>query len=562
MKQDSSPILERILAKGSLPSLSTLAVRLMDMAADDRSSAKDLAKIIEQDPGLTVRLLRLVNSPAYRRGPEQITNITRAVLMLGLREVRIMALSISLRDTLPVKKSGPDYHLFWRSTLHRAVLSREVARNLALPEAEEAFVAGLLLEMGLPLLLRVLTPEQAQGFPGLGATLRRQLAWERANLGLDHRQVGEAVLKHWNMPQALVLCQRGLPEEESERAPILVELTDFARRATEAFFLPEALLFDVHQLAWRLFGFDDEKVNNLLAASLLYVGEAAQALEIELDQEADLITVMENANAALSRLSSQLEPHLRQAVADTAPELGAGLPGRSGPEEQRRLQEEAVVHTLEAVVHEIRNPLMSVGGFARRLATKLEGSGGNVKRYADVLVSEAARLDQVLAEMNKLLSPYHPKMLPLDLCEVLSEARQSLPERPPQYVIGPLPPMEWRIPAQAAVMEGDREGLVQATRQLAGYGSHLMRQEQRQDQGQGQLRFSLALKDGEAVLTVSGPGKAPQACQDPMAELSFGPELALARARRIVEAHGGKLFIGPLPQGDGFGLTAHLPRRQ
>jgi HD-like signal output (HDOD) protein len=170
MEERGRQILGRVLAKGSLPSLSPLAVKLVEMASDDRSSAADLARIIEQDPGLTTRLLRLVNSTAYRRSHEEITSVTRAVLMVGLREVRIMALSLSLRDTLPVKKAGPDYHLFWRSSLNRAVLSREVARRLALAEAEEAFVAGLLLEMGLPLLLRALKDEEAAGFPGFGAS--------------------------------------------------------------------------------------------------------------------------------------------------------------------------------------------------------------------------------------------------------------------------------------------------------------------------------------------------------------------------------------------------------
>jgi HD-like signal output (HDOD) protein len=169
MTDKRAEILERVLGTGSVPSMSPLAVRLVEMAADDRSSAQDLANIIEQDPGLTARLLRLVNSPALRRSEDEITNIARAVVLLGLREVRIMALSISLRDTLPLKKGGQDFHLFWRSSLHRAILARETASRLALATKDEAFVAGLLLEMGLPLLLWVLSPEEAGGFPGFGA---------------------------------------------------------------------------------------------------------------------------------------------------------------------------------------------------------------------------------------------------------------------------------------------------------------------------------------------------------------------------------------------------------
>lgn len=553
MEERGRQILGRVLAKGSLPSLSPLAVKLVELASDDRSSASDLARIIEQDPGLTTRLLRLVNSTAYRRSHDDITSVTRAVVLVGLREVRIMALSLSLRDTLPVKKAGPDYHLFWRSSLHRAVLSREVARRLALAESEEAFVAGLLLEMGLPLLLRSLKEEEAGGFPGFGASLKRQINWERLSLGLDHREVGETVLRQWGLPEVLAFCQRLPSEAGRDNLPMLAEVTDFARRATEAFFLPEVNLTDIHQLAWRYFGFDDETVNQVLAASLVYVGEAAHALDIKLDQQSDLLEVMEKANEALSRLSSQLGPHLR-AMADGQPP--PEQPSAAGESEQRRLQDQAVVNTLEAVVHEIRNPLMSVGGFARRLAKQLEG-GGQVEKYAQVILSEAARLDQVLGEMNALLSPYQPKMRSIELVTTIREVAEAMgQEQSAEANCPPRPEIKWHLPPGELGLTGDPQGLSEACRQLIAYASHLLRQ----SNACGPLQVHLQVRDQEAVLTFFGPGRPPEPDRDAMAEKSFGPELSLAKARRIVEAHQGRLFTAPNPKGDGFVITAHLPR--
>ena len=162
----------------------------MNMASDDEASAKDLAGVIEQSPGLTVRLLRLVNSPAHRVSEDEVTGVQRAVVLLGLREVRIMALSISLRDTLPVKKDQPVYHAFWRSSLHRASLARQTALELIPDLAEEAFVAGLLLDLGLPLLLGALVENEADGFPGVDRPLETQLAWERGNPGLGPPRAG------------------------------------------------------------------------------------------------------------------------------------------------------------------------------------------------------------------------------------------------------------------------------------------------------------------------------------------------------------------------------------
>lgn len=546
MTDKRAGILERVLGTGSVPSISPLAVRLVEMAADDRSSAQDLAKIIEQDPGLTARLLRLVNSPALRRSEDDITSISRAVVLLGLREVRIMALSISLRDTLPLKKEGQDFHLFWRSSLHRAILARETANRLALDTKEEAFVSGLLLEVGLPLLLWVLTPEEAEGFPGFGANLKRQMEWEEQRLGINHREVGIELLKHWELPGLLIETMQVIKDPAVDRAPILTEVADFSRRATEAFFLPEAHLTGIYGVAWRWFGMDDEAVNQILASTLSYVGEAAQAMDIKLNQDADLLVVMEKANAALSRLSSRMEPALRRVVAGDL----ASAPGR----ENERLREEAMVNTLEAVAHEIRNPLMSVGGFAKRLASQIESSD-QAKAYAQVIISEAARLDQVLSEMVQVAGPYHPEKRPMDMAKALAGIIQHFTKVPAGPTMASLPPLDWHLPKGELNIIADPEGLTTAVKSMISYGAMLL------DAPQGKMHVHVGEKAGWAQITVFGPGS-PQPKGDALAGKHFGPELGFARARRIMEAHGGYLSAGSAPNGNGFVLTAALPRNE
>lgn len=544
MADKRAEILERVLGTGSVPSISPLAVRLVEMAADDRSSAQDLSRIIEQDPGLTARLLRLVNSPALRRSEDDITSISRAVVLLGLREVRIMALSISLRDTLPLKKGGQDFHLFWRSSLHRAILARETASRLALETKDEAFVAGLLLEMGLPLLLWVLTPEEAEGFPGFGATLKKQMKWEESRLGLNHREVGLELLTQWELPALLIETMQLINGSALDRAPILAEVTDFSRQATEAFFLPEVHLTDIYSVAWRWFGLDDEAVNQILASALAYVGDAAQAMDIELNQDADLLLVMEKANAALSRLSSRMEPALRRVVAGE-------FTSTSGPDNDR-LREEAMVNTLEAVAHEIRNPLMSVGGFAKRLASQMESSE-RAKSYAQVIISEAARLDQVLSEMVAVAGPYHPNLHPMDITKALAGIIQLFASDPTAQLADSPPPLDWHLPQGQMSVIADPEGLTTAVKNMISYGAMLL------DGPQAHMHVHLAEKAGWAQITVFGPGS-PQPRTDALAGKHFGPELGLARARRIMEAHGGYLSAGSAPNGNGFVLTAALPQ--
>lgn len=542
----AAEILARVRESGAVPSLSPLAVRLVELAADDTTSASDLQKIIEQDPGLVARLLRLVNSPVLRRSEDEITSVSRAVVLLGLREVRIMALSISLRDTLPLKRGDQDYYLYWRSSLHRAVMAREIARTLSLAESEEAFVAGLLLELGLPILLVVLEEGEREGFPGFGASLAEQLAWERTRVGVDHRQVGRQVLSDWGLPALLVECQQVVEEAKARQAPPLVRVTDFARRATEAFFLPQVNLADIYRVARLWFGLEDERVNQVLASTLDYVGEAAQALDIELNREADLLAIMEKANQALSRLSTQMAPALQQVV------RGGGEAPKQAPE-VARVREETMVDTLEAVAHEIRNPLMSVGGFARRLAEMTAGADERARQYAQVLLSQAARLDQVLSEMLAVTTPYRPRYQQLELLDLVREVSRSLQEDPPSNLSRPLPAIRWHLPEAPLPMRGDRAGLVSMLRLMVGYGAHLLSPPDKT------LHVHLARRGERAVFTVFGPGRSEPAEDDALAGKSFGPELGLLRSRRIAEAHGGYLSVGSAPKGEGFVLTASLP---
>ncbi|ADK84227.1 putative signal transduction protein [Desulfarculus baarsii DSM 2075] len=362
-------IIQRVLAKGNLPALSTIAVRLMQMAADDMVSVSELAELISQDPGLATRLLRLVNSVAYRRGDE-VASVQRAVALLGLNEVRVLALSVSLKDALPAKGGGHDYNLFWRTSLHRAILARHGAAALGMPNPEEAFVAGLITEIGLPLLLRVLSPQEAEGFPGFEKSLRDQVVWAHRALGVDHRQLGRAVLSFWGLPEVLHDSQRIIPPSTESSAPPMALLCDFARRAAESFFAPGADLEDVHRVAKLRFGWSAEEANQLLFDSLSQAGEVAEAMEIDLDQEHDIGAVLEKARQTIIELRARMVGELR-----------LGGPGR----QQAFLQ--------------FKSRLLGLGGLARKLAEALSG-----KEQTQAAEEELLRLDQALAQIEAALA--------------------------------------------------------------------------------------------------------------------------------------------------------------
>lgn len=374
MSEKGQEIIQRALTAGNLPSLSPIAVGLLNMASDEDASIQDLAGLIQQEPGLTMRLLRMANSTAYRRGEDDITSVERAVVMMGLTEVRVIALSMSIKDALPTDCSAVDYHLFWRTSMHRAIIARQGALQIGLPSPEEAFVAGLVMEMGLPLLMRVLSEQEAEGFPGAHKSLKEQIVWQHTNLGIDHRQLGRAVFEAWSLPKPLVDCQRILPSFSEAPSPELIKLCDFARRAAESFFAPGVASEEVYAVAELRFGWTSEEVNQLLLDSLALVGEASEAMEVELNTGQEIQNALEKARQTIIKLRADLADQLRAEQDATS---------------RRR--------TLGSM----RGPLRGLGGLVRKLAGAI--TGDDAEQRSKEIRAEVDQLNQALIQIEAAL---------------------------------------------------------------------------------------------------------------------------------------------------------------
>ena len=188
-------------AAGRLPSPVGVAIRVLDLCRSGDSEICEIADAVMSDPALSARLLTYANSAAVGAGRE-VTSVREAVLIMGLRAVKLTALGFSLA----VPESRPrcpsfDFKRFWTGSF----LTAAVARRLAAPRfdvwREEAFTAGLLARMGQLALAHGL-PEQYNGI--LMAARGRPLPEvEREHLGLDHAQFGAQLLSDWGLPEVL-----------------------------------------------------------------------------------------------------------------------------------------------------------------------------------------------------------------------------------------------------------------------------------------------------------------------------------------------------------------------
>jgi len=378
-------VLKRLESGYALPSLSVIAIRLVELASDESCSVDELASLIEKDPSLTVRLLKLANS-AFFAGTGPARTVKQAILRIGFRQLRIMALTLSLRDTFPMGKVGAlDYERFWRTSLYRALLAKSLARRLGICDPDAAFIGGLTLGIGFLIFYDLFIKGKEEEFDRGLDTLDQLLAWEAGRFGVNHRLVGEAALRFWKFPEEIILCQKGYTHEASSP---LARVCESARVLSNMLVRRSSDFEALYREPSESFGLADDVINDIILSTFEEVEEIAESLKIEMNKEKDLLYLMEKANRALSQISERISTLQRECSLpsfETLPE---------GPEDRA-----AVTETLQAVAHEIRNPLVAVAGFAKRLADSVDplSKGG---KYARIILEETRRLEAALSEMT------------------------------------------------------------------------------------------------------------------------------------------------------------------
>ena len=186
-----------------LVSLPEVCIQVQALADSPHTTAEDIGEVVGKDTALTSRLLKLVNS-AYFGMPVKIDTITRAVNMIGMRELRNLTMAASAAEVFArVPGDLIDMASFWQHSVYCALLARNLAQHCNVLHSERLFTAGLLHDVGRLLMLMKLPDETAQA-----ESLRQQsdkdiCEYEQQLLGFDHAEVGQVLLLHWNMPANL-----------------------------------------------------------------------------------------------------------------------------------------------------------------------------------------------------------------------------------------------------------------------------------------------------------------------------------------------------------------------
>ncbi len=305
-KLTEKDIIERIKVGYSLPSLSVVAIKLVEIASNEYSSLHEMAELIEKDPGLTVRLIKIANS-VFFRAIEPISTVEQSIMRVGCDHLRVMALSLSLRDTFPMGRVGPmDYEKFWRYSLYQALIAKSFAQKLRTCNPEEAFVAGLLLEIGLLIFFDLYVKgKEAERNLDLHP-LEALLAWETEHHGTNHRQIGAAALSHWKFPPRIIECQNFYNIESKEgNLPPMALICEMARECT-ALICKESMEWGpLFHKAEAIYGIDQDMLSDILISTFDEVQQVADGLKVDMNKDKDLLGLVEKANLSISELSEE-----------------------------------------------------------------------------------------------------------------------------------------------------------------------------------------------------------------------------------------------------------------
>jgi len=204
MTQERREALERLFARiGDVACLPAAAERVLRITDNENADADELCEAVQNDPVLVARILRRLNSSYYALS-QKISDLKAAIGLLGLREIRNLALTVFVSRVFDGNAVHGVYNRenLWAHSVGVAVASRLVARVCGLAGCEEAYIAGLLHDIGLILLDQTL-PRHFQKLIELLNEQTPTHVVELQMLAFDHAMLGGFVARRWNFPDSV-----------------------------------------------------------------------------------------------------------------------------------------------------------------------------------------------------------------------------------------------------------------------------------------------------------------------------------------------------------------------
>jgi len=299
--------LEQILSCPSLPSLPAVAVQVLELTSDPSVKLEDLARTIQNDQGLAAKVLRTVNSSFFGLR-KRCATIERALVMLGLNPVKNLVLGFSLVSAIRVPDvTAFDEVAYWRRSLYTAVGARSFAVASGLPEPEEAFLGGLMQDIGVMAMLLGLGPLYQEILGRTRGDHRLLVREELSALELQHPDIGAMLAQRWRLPEQLVIPVKyherptAAPPEHAKitRCVGLGNLVHDVLTDEE----PAAALRRLYQKADAWLGLGTDAVDGVMTEVGKHAAEVARLFNLDTGGFRDAQAVIDNAQDRMRQMT-------------------------------------------------------------------------------------------------------------------------------------------------------------------------------------------------------------------------------------------------------------------
>jgi HD-like signal output (HDOD) protein len=212
--------------------MSAIMVEVSRLLDDPSTGTQELSSWIGKDQGLATKILSIANSPLYGL-PRKVSTIDFAILIIGYQDVKNIVVALSMIESF---KSPNDKNLdqneFWLHSVVTGNAAKRVAEDLGYRIGGEAFVAGLLHDLGIPVINKYLSKEFKTIVERFNNEDNFILNIEKEELGLSHQEIGKFLTNKWNLPKSLCTAvlnhhEPGQLKDEDRELTAIVHLADY-----------------------------------------------------------------------------------------------------------------------------------------------------------------------------------------------------------------------------------------------------------------------------------------------------------------------------------------------
>lgn len=309
-------LLQRIRQCQTLPTLPAIAVQVLELAQHPDVDLSDVAKLISKDPALSGKILRTVNSSFYGRS-QAVSTVSHALVILGLQSVKTLVLGFSLVNNLPRGKSKGFQHVqYWKRSVYAATAAKVLAGKFGLVQQEEAFLIGLLMDIGMLVLDQAIGDEYGKLF-STAESHAKLVELEQAELQITHADIGGVLAEQWKLPPVLsipIACHHRPQQTPDLSLKRLTELVALAGQCAGVFAeeQPAVEIAAVRQQAAASWGLKEADCDALLDEIGKKTREVATLFEINIGSSVEYDAILKKANETLIELALRTQQQAQQ----------------------------------------------------------------------------------------------------------------------------------------------------------------------------------------------------------------------------------------------------------